>query len=189
MKQREYIHFLRYDQDCLNLIMYGYIDLYYSLQDSTLYIKKVDHRRHTEKEIEFILEKTYSSTEKILEDFLINLMSYRMSFDGEPIYVESKIFSKRTFNKFLKKGHELMKKKDELDKISNVDNELIKYCESIGLNPEPEGGSPSDWRAKCPSGRPHFIMISTESNQWGCGYCRKYGSLSDLKKWYESNKK
>jgi hypothetical protein len=63
---------------------------------------------------------------------------------------------------------------------------IILYCTEHNLYPEPEDHSPDIWKANCPSGRQHHIMISTSSNEWGCGYCKKKGKLEELKLWVEN---
>jgi hypothetical protein len=183
--KKGYKHFLRYDQICFDGIEYGFTDLFYEINESTLFIKKVDHRNNSEKEFEFPLEIKNARIEVVLEDFLINLMSYRWNFEGEPRYENSDVFSKKSFDTMLEKGIALMGERDKLAILLNSDNELIKYCKSIGLYPEPEGGSASNWKANCPSGGNHHIMISTISNEWGCGYCHKKGDINSLKEWYQ----
>jgi|WetSurSiteA1Bulk_404760.scaffolds.fasta_scaffold21808_3 hypothetical protein len=184
-----YKHFLRYNQICFDGIEYGFTDFFYEIIESMLFIKKVDNRNNTEKEFEFPLEIKNTRPEIVLEDFLINLMSYKYSFEGEPVYVHSKVFSKESFDNMLRKGVELRKEREESAILLNLNNELIKYCKSIGLNPEPEGSSTSNWQANCPSGGNHYIMISTKSNEWGCGYCKRKGDLNSLKEWYQSKNK
>ncbi|MEQ5802228.1 hypothetical protein [Halomonas sp. H10-9-1] len=49
---------------------------------------------------------------------------------------------------------------------------IIIVARRLGLRPEPAGDSPSAWYADCP-GKSHRLMISSNSNQFGCGYCRK----------------
>jgi hypothetical protein len=40
------------------------------------------------------------------------------------------------------------------------------------LDPEPTGDNLHNFEARCPTGRPHYMKVSTRSNEWGCGYCR-----------------
>jgi hypothetical protein len=148
--KKEYKHFLRYDQICFDGIEYGFTDLFYEISGSTLFIKKVDHRNHSENELEFPIEISYARDEVLLEDFLINLISYRNNFEGEPSYENSEIFSKESFDAMFIKGIALMDEREKRAIIFNSDNELIKYCKSIGLNPESEGGSATKiGRASC----------------------------------------
>jgi len=184
--KNEYKHLLRYNQICFDGIEYGSTDLYYKIKGSTLFIKKVDYCNKSENEFEFQIKDSCKRDDIVLEDFLINLMSYRYNFEGEPSYEYSKVFSKEAFDSMLVKGLELMDKREKLALNLNADNELIKYCKSIGLNPVPEEGSATNWNANCPSGGAHKIMISTTSNKWGCGYCRKNGNINSLKEWYNS---
>ena len=184
--KKEYKHFLRYDQLCFEDMEYGFTDLYYYISESTLYIKKQDHRNNKEVELDFPLYNKYESVGVILESYLINLMSYSKNFAGTPKYESSDKFSEETFNTMLEKGIASMIERETLAKLLGADNELIKCCKSIGLNPYPEGGIITNWQASCPSGGNHQIMISTKSNEWGCGYCRKKGDLNSLKRWCEA---
>lgn len=171
--EKEYKHFLRYDQLCFEDMEYGFTDLYYNISESTLYIKEHDHRNNKESEAEFPVENKNATVGVILESYLINLMSYSRNFAGTPKYESSNIFSKESFDTMLEKGIALMEEREELAIFLGADNALIKYCKSIQLNPQPEGGSATNWQANCPSGGNHHIMISTKSNEWGCGYCWK----------------
>ena len=49
----------------------------------------------------------------------------------------------------------------------------------------PAGHNPTAWMANCPCGGQHWIMISTESNQFGCGYCRRKGGPEELRRFIE----
>lgn len=187
--EKEYKHFLRYDQLCFEDIEYGFTDLYYNISESTLYIKRRYHTTNYESEVEFPLDNKSATVTAILESYLINLMSYSRNFAGTPKYESSNLFSKESFDTMLEKGIALMVEREKLTILLGADNELIKYCKSIRLNPQPEGGSETNWQANCPSGGNHYIMISTRSNEWGCGYCRKKGDINSLKEWCLSKNK
>ncbi len=183
MEQQGYSLLLCYDQDCM-LVDYGLTDLFYKVDNQSLYILRIDHQAKSENEITIPIQNKDASIRIVLEEFLVNLMSYRKNFLGTPLFDKSDVFTKKEFDAMLKKGIELMDERDELAKLSNADNELIIYCKSIQLYPEPVGSSPTNWKANCLGGN-HHIMISTKSNEWGCGYCGKKGDLNELKKWYE----
>lgn len=187
--KRAYRHFLKYDQYC-NLYNYGFIDLFFDINESTLFIKEADHSYNTERELEFPLDNEDKSFDVVLENYLINFFSYRYNFFGIPKYENSEIFSKEAFDIMYEKGLalRLVREKSAIDLYS--ENELIKYCKSKALHPRPVGGSnPGNWEAECPSGRNHHIMISAKFNEWGCGYCSKKGDIILLKEWYESKHK
>ena len=185
----EYKHFLRYDQICFEGFGYGYTDLYFDFNQTTMFIIKIDRTNKKEIEMQFPLKSAEANIIAELKDFLINILSYRKNFFGEPEFVQSNIFSKESFDTMLQQATRLIDEKYDLAVKSSADNALIKYCQSIGLSPEPEGSSPTNWQAKCVSGGQHNLMISTISNEWGCGYCRRKGDLHSLKEWYESKKK
>lgn len=183
---REYKHLLRYDQLCEFEIEYGFTDLFYDICDGTLFLKKADHRNGTVKELRYELTDGSACHESILEDFMVNLLSYSGNFYGTPVFEDSPVFSRDKFNQMFDSGLKLMKERIEKAIVSNQANELITYCKSIKLNPEPEGSAPTNWKANCPSGRPHYIMISTFTNEWGCGYCRCKGDINAIREWYKS---
>ncbi len=185
MKDSNYTHFLRYDQLCFDGIEYGFTDIAYIISEDlkTLYIRKKDHTTQKENDLSFSIPNPSKDDKSILFDFLINLMSYSGSFAGTPDYISSAIFTKIEFDLMLKKGMELMQTRTDESIKNGIENELIKYCTSNNLNPEPDGNGPNNWVANCPSGRGHFINISTNSNEWECGYCQRKGNLNDLKIW------
>jgi len=52
-------------------------------------------------------------------------------------------------------------------------------------NLRPAGQNTTAWMANCPCGGQHWIMISTESNSFGCGYCRRKGGPEELRRFCE----
>ena len=187
--ERVYKHFLRYDQSCFDGIKYGFTDLFFNFNQTTMFIKKVDNRNNKEIELQFPIKSENTNIIDEVKSFLICIMSDRNNFAGEPVFVQSKIFSKESFDAMLQQAIILMDEKYDLAMKSNSDNELIKYCKSIGLNPEPDGSSSTNWEANCLSGGQHRLMISTKSNEWGCGYCKRKGDINSLREWYESKNK
>lgn len=188
MEKKDFRHLLCFDQICFDGIKYGLSDLYYCLGDSVLHIKNADHYQEKESKSKYPLPSGSANLKAVLESFLVNLMSYRWNFAGTPSYVSSEVFTEAEFDAMLKKGIAVMDERDLRTIKSGYNNELIKYCQAAGLNPEPEGGGAHNWTANCPSGGHHQIMISTKSNQWGCGYCKKKGGLPELRV-FNSNKK
>jgi hypothetical protein len=188
MEQIEYKQFLVYDQLCELGIPYGFTELAYQISADykTLFIQKIDRVERTTKHLDIPITKAYVSDRQVLKDFLVDLMSYVGNFYGMPQYESSEIFSKEEFELMLNKAINIMDERKQVAIEKNRENEIIRYCFSKNLNPEPEGRHPNYWKAQCPSGGQHNIYISTESNEWGCGYCKKKGKLEDLKKWLES---
>lgn len=58
---------------------------------------------------------------------------------------------------------------------------IIKMAKELGLDPRPAGHNDSAWMANCPQGGNHWIMISPEHNEFGCGYCRRKGGPQELR--------
>lgn len=59
-------------------------------------------------------------------------------------------------------------------------SEIVAAAETLGLEPSPTGTGPNFWQARCPSGRPHYVYINAENNQFGCGYCERKGGPDEL---------
>ena len=62
---------------------------------------------------------------------------------------------------------------------------ILKVAWAFGLSPRTAGQNPESWWANCPCGGNHSIMISTNSNQFGCGYCRRKGGPDELRQFCE----
>ena len=60
------------------------------------------------------------------------------------------------------------------------ETEIIRVARELGLIPEPAGIGPVQWYANCP-GTGHRLMITTTSDQFGCGYCRVQGGVDELR--------
>ena len=56
---------------------------------------------------------------------------------------------------------------------------IVNTAEELGLLPEPTGEGPYSWSANCP-GTSHRLFISTKSDTFGCGYCRRKGGSDEL---------
>lgn len=78
--EREYKHFLRYDQNCIFDIEYGFTDLYFDINQTAIFVKKIDHSNELEKELQFPLKFDSGSIIDELEHFLITLMSDKIIF-------------------------------------------------------------------------------------------------------------
>lgn len=55
----------------------------------------------------------------------------------------------------------------------------------LGLDPRPAGHNHNAWMANCPR-TSHWLMISAEQNEFGCGYCRRKGGPAELRAFYET---
>lgn len=73
--------------------------------------------------------------------------------------------------------------KNELDKQAEIaresKSEIVTVARELGLGPEPTGTGPYSWRARCPK-TSHPLYINTESNTFGCGWCKRKGGPGEL---------
>jgi hypothetical protein len=93
------------------------------------------------------------------------------------------MIDKERFDLCKKKANEIIDERINKIKEAGKNHPLIRYCSDRNLYPEPEGSSPHNWQANCPSDRAHHFYISTHSSTWGCGYCKRKGGLEELKEW------
>lgn len=146
----------------------NFIQLAYSYHDSELKITAQYKLRskNLKKNIVFIVKKCIEAN---------------APFYGYPKFENSSVFTKREFDEIVQSIED---KKTVVAKksLKNI-TPLITFLKNNNLNPIPTGDSPNNWKAKCPSRRSHFIMISTKTDAWGCGYCYRKGELPELEKW------
>lgn len=69
-------------------------------------------------------------------------------------------------------------------------SKLLDFMKANGLSPNVHDAKKGLYVSRCVnSGNHHlFISISSEKEEWGCGYCRRKGGLEELKQWiFEKN--
>lgn len=183
---REYRHFLSYDMlEPQYGIEYGLTHLYYDHNQSDLFIKKVDTRFEKTLELQFPLKYGIENLKMELEDFLFNYMSVQSNFIGMLEFESSEMFSIDSLKEIYKKAIDMWDEKEKVANEAFKNNELIKFCKENDLYPQFEGASTNIWVANCISGGNHKLIISTDTNTWSCGYCRKKGNIDALKKWFQ----
>lgn len=181
----EHKHLLTYEELIMSFPCYRNEMYYHICSPEEISIQLKIHNGYSgkfEREIfdRFPITSNATDEKSILCQFLIDFLCTPGAFYGYPCYIESNLFSYDEFEELKKRSNEIIRERKEKIRNEGKDNPLIQYCESKGLQPEPEG-LPNNWQANCPSGGQHHIMISTASNQWGCGYCKKKGGLEELK--------
>lgn len=193
----EHKHFVTFNQvhfmgfDCFETSI-----SYHFISKTELSILRIDKSLFsscdsTEETILFQLDDYLKDEISGLKEFLTDLFSFSGNLDGNPFFLESEMISEKEFYKIKKQGGKRMDERKNKIKEIGQNHPLIIYCTEQNLYPEPEGHSPHSWKANCPSGRQHHIMISTsspEEHSWGCGYCKKKGGIEELKQWVETKK-
>lgn len=189
----EHKHFVTFEQEIMSFPCYETTLSYRFESKSTLGILRIDRSvvdksLVNEGTILFTTNPTYTNEISVLKEFLIDLFSYSGNCYGYPIFSHSEVITENEFNNCLHLGIENIRKRKKQIREKSKEHPLILYCAENNLYPEQEDHSPDSWKANCPSGRQHHIMISTSSpssHSWGCGYCKKKGGLEELKLWVE----
>ena len=186
-------HFVTFEQEIMSFPCYETTLSYCFESKSTLSILRIDRSvvdksLVNEGTILFTKNPTYTNEISVLKEFLIDLFSYSGNCYGYPIFSHSEVIIENEFKHCLHLGIENIRKRKKQIRENGKEHPIILFCEEKNLYPEPEDHSPDSWKANCPSGRQHHIMISTSrpsSHNWGCGYCKKKGGLEELKQWVE----
>ncbi|MFD2246653.1 hypothetical protein [Pontibacter ruber] len=186
-----YTYFLTYDQTGEWDIELGETNLSYSLSKNELNVIsefKADKKMSFFKDSINVHHKVFhqepADVRTALTAFLIEHLS-DLGY-GHPWYVRSDMFTKVEFDDMLNAAIKLIRERKAKARLNT--SELTQVCETYKLNPEPCNDTGTSWQASCPSRRGHWIAISTESNTWGCGYCRKKGGINELAEWIEEIK-
>jgi hypothetical protein len=179
-----YVHFLTYDQYAM-IAYVGHTHLYYRIDDEQVRILKEDEDHAA---ISGFERSEYpAETREALKSWLVDFLSRPGAFIGEPVYVQSLLFSEADFGACKRMAGDIID--ERMRKARLISSEIVDICRRSGLSPEPTGDNETNWTARCPSGGSHSIMISTMSNQWGCGYCRRKGDAGDLLSWLKEKGK
>lgn len=110
-----------------------------------------------------------------------NSIEANSPYNGYPTFENSAVFTKQEFDAII---NSLKNSKRAIsEKALEHSTPFITFLKDNNLNPFPSGDFYTNWKARCPSGRSHFITISTEKDEWGCGYCRRKGKQGELEKW------
>ena len=189
----EHKHFVSFELSILSFPCYETKLLYHFTSKEELSILRIDvsaidDSDTSRKIIQWKTKAPFTDEKTALKEFLTDMFSYSGSCMGYPSFIESELISGLEFDQIRDKGieniHERQRQTEEMGK----NNPLILFCTEHKLHPQPLDHSPHSWQANCPSGGRHHIMISTSTNTWGCGYCRKKGDLKDLHIWLQEKK-
>ena len=66
-------------------------------------------------------------------------------------------------------------------------SDIVDTAKELHLGPRPSGTGPNSWLASCP-GTNHPLMISSETNTFGCGWCKRKGGPSELMQFVSDRK-
>ncbi len=60
---------------------------------------------------------------------------------------------------------------------------LLEAFKKYQLNPKPYNAEKGLYYANCIGSNKHHIYIDINTDEWGCGYCRKKGGVKELQDW------
>jgi hypothetical protein len=132
------------------------------------------------KESEYKLEFNLEINKKSIYNFLKGYFAYTIKWNGEPRFNSPGYLNQEDLESIVS---EVKKEIKDLKKEGlKTANHFIDFLESQSLDPRPSGNGKYSWQANCPFSRgSHFMMISTETNTFGCGWCKKKGDQKALK--------
>ena len=107
------------------------------------------------------------------------LIRARVGFSWPHAFTTPGLLTEADYGAFATVDAELTRLADQA-RVEGEVSELVAVARELGLNPQPSGEGPHHWRAHCP-GTHHSLMISSSSNQFGCGYCKVKGGAEELR--------
>jgi hypothetical protein len=162
------------------------IQHYYRITDDN-FIQIAVSVEGTDPEIKAQYKLRYSSLKENIQFVLKELFEANLLFNGYPKFNKSELFSKQEFEVDIV-GKMKREKQQIKDETLSKETPIIAFLKEQGLEPIPSGTALDSWMARCPNGRKHFIKIVASSDEWGCGYCKRKGTQSELEKWIQEIK-
>jgi hypothetical protein len=109
----------------------------------------------------------------------------RIGFEWPSRFLVSGIVDQSAFNNLVGRiEHEL---EENRQKTLEQETEIIKVARMLGLSPQPTGTGVSYWQARCPETN-HQLYINAEKNSFGCGWCKRKGSIEELRAFVKERK-
>jgi hypothetical protein len=93
-------------------------------------------------------------------------------------FLASGIISESAYNNLVKRIEQELEENSR--KARETETEIIKVARELGLSPKPTGTGPTHWWAQCPARIGH-LYIDAALNYWWCGWCRRNGSMEELR--------
>ena len=93
-------------------------------------------------------------------------------------FIKPGMIDKQTFEKLMEETEDGFERNIKVAR--KLASPLIQVARKLGLGPQPLPNSITAWQAHCP-GTNHYLFISTQSDTFGCGYCRRKGGEDELK--------
>ncbi len=123
----------------------------------------------------------WKSRENDIESAAIGLLDKlyrgRLGYEFPVEFITAGVLNQEQFNEIT--GGIEREIKDNCDEALKNESPIINAARELGISPSPAGVGSHQWSANCP-GTSHSIWISTLSNTFGCGYCRRKGGPEEL---------
>ena len=135
-------------------------------------------------ETKYTLKTTAILNKKEVFELVKEYFSSSIRWHGLPRFYATGYLNQKDLNDIISALE--IKIREFKDEGKKTANHFTEYLDSQSLNPNPTGDHKHSWQAYCPfSGNSHYMMISTENNTYGCGWCRKKGNQIDLEDYFK----
>lgn len=120
---------------------------------------------------------------KLLENYFEKWRIY----NGLPRFRKEGLLDEKEFYAII---NNIKEKRDHyMRRAMELKTPFIDYLKKVNLDPIPDGENEHQWLAKCPYSKgKHHMMVSTKNDTYGCGWCKKKGSQSDLENYLKTIK-
>lgn len=161
--------------------------------DASIYLYLIDGKKlfyktskaGNYKETGYKIEFNSEINKKSIYNFVKGYFTYRIRWDGEPRFNSQGYMNQDDFESIILEVKKEIK--DSKKEGLKTANHFTEYLKLQSLDPRPSGDNKYLWLANCPfSGGSHFMHISTETNTFGCGWCKRKGGQKDLKNYLKT---
>jgi len=109
----------------------------------------------------------------------------RHGFEWPSKFVVPGIVDKSAFDSLI--GRIENELEENRQKAASAETDIIKVARKLGLSPKPTGEGPSHWYARCPETN-HILFIDAAENSFGCGWCKRKGTVQELRAFVKERK-
>ena len=174
-------HLLDYDQDVFDGILWGVNQFLFEVKDDQIILHRYNCRAEQnpwrQVSLPYFPNKTLRQNLRL---HLFKIITNPSLMQGYPECVYSKWVSQKDFSRWFELARFLNKRHAEKAAPQIQSNPLLKYLKDQGFYPGVVADSFVHWQANCPSGHRHSIDINSDTNEWGCGYCKVKGIGIDI---------
>ena len=129
--------------------------------------------------------KALGTEDDAVQRMLAELILSRVGFGWPEKLVDAGLVDDAVFKAIVLTAEaELETIKSLADKSQSL---IVRTAKTLKLGPEPSCKSSTSWSARCPETN-HSLALSSKTDEFGCGYCRRRGGPKELEELFAERK-